>query len=68
MPLVTAGGGLTKARSCSKPVWPKAKGTTTWTFATKRRLPRGTYTIQVRAGDVAGNRQVKLAKRTQHVA
>ncbi len=65
---VTATGGLTKARSCSKPVWLKTKGTTTWTFTTKRRLPRGTYTIQVRARDVAGNRQAKVAKRVQHVS
>jgi hypothetical protein len=62
----TAAGGLTKARSCSKPVWLKAKGTTTWTFTTKRRLPRGSYTIQVRARDAAGN-QAKVVRRTQRV-
>jgi Carboxypeptidase regulatory-like domain len=64
---VTAAGGLTKARNCSKPVWLKAKGTRMWTFTTKRRLPRGSYTIQVRARDVAGNRQAKVAKRAQRV-
>jgi hypothetical protein len=64
---LTAAGGLTKARSCSKPVWLKAKGTTAWTFATKRRLPRGTYAIQVRARDAAGNRQAAVATRTQKV-
>ena len=54
---VAAGGTLTSARSCSKPVWLKAKGTTRWSLSLKRRLPRGTYTIQVRARDAAGNRQ-----------
>jgi hypothetical protein len=65
---VAASGKLTSARSCSKPVWLKAKGTTTWSLSTKRRLPRGTYTIQVRARDAAGNRQARAAKRTQRVA
>jgi hypothetical protein len=64
---VAATGKLTSARSCAKPVWLKAKGTTTWSLSTKRRLPRGTYTIQVRARDAAGNRQAGAAKRTQRV-
>jgi hypothetical protein len=62
---LTAAGGLTKARGCAKPVWLKAKGTTTWTFTAKRRLPRGSYTIQVRSRDAAGNRQATVVKRTQ---
>jgi len=64
---VARSGELTNARRCSKPLWLKAKGTTTWSLTTKRRLPRGTYTIQVRARDVAGNRQAKAANRTQRV-
>jgi Matrixin len=64
---VAAGGKLTAARSCSRPVWLKAKGTTHWSLSTKRRLPRGTYTIQVRARDAAGNRQAKATNRTQRV-
>jgi hypothetical protein len=64
---VDAGGKLTGARSCTKPVWLKAKGTTRWSLSFKRPLPRATYTIQVRALDVAGNRQATAAKRTQRV-
>ena len=64
---VTASGALTRARSCAKPVWLKAKGTTAWSLTTKRRLPRGTYAVQVRARDAAGNRQARATKRTQRV-
>jgi hypothetical protein len=65
---VAASGKLTSARSCSKPVWLKAKGTTQWSLTTKRALPHGAYTIQVRARDAAGNRQAKAVRRTQRVA
>jgi hypothetical protein len=61
---VAAGGKLTTAGSCSKPVWLKTKGTTSWSLTTKRRLPRGTYTIQLRSRDAAGNRQAKVVRRT----
>jgi hypothetical protein len=61
---VAASGKLTSARKCSRPVFLKAKGTTTWSLTTKRRLGPGTYTIQVRARDAAGNRQATAAKRT----
>jgi len=64
---VAASGKLTSARSCTKPVWLKAKGTTSWSLSTKRRLPHGTYTIQVRARDAAGNRQARAVRRTQRV-
>jgi matrixin len=64
---VAASGKLTSARSCAKPVWLKAKGTTRWSLTTKRALPRGTYTIQVRSRDAAGNRQAKEVTRTQRV-
>jgi Carboxypeptidase regulatory-like domain len=64
---VARNGRLTKARRCSKPVRLKAKGTTSWSLNTKRRLPRGTYTIQVRAQDAAGNRQATAARRTERV-
>ena len=64
---VAASGKLTSARRCSKPVWLKAKGTTRWSLTTKRALPRGTYAIQVRARDAAGNRQAKAVRRTQRV-
>jgi hypothetical protein len=43
-----------KARSCRKPVWLKAKGTSRWTFSARRRLAKGRYRVYVRAVDAAG--------------
>ena len=59
---VQANGKLTKARSCKKPVFVRAKGTNRWSLSLKRKLPRGKYTIQVRARDAAGNRQSKTSQ------
>jgi hypothetical protein len=64
---VDARGRLGKARSCAKPVWLKARGTAAWSLSLKRKLPSGTYTIQVRARDAAGNRQGTAAKRSQRI-
>jgi hypothetical protein len=64
---IAAGGALTTPRSCAKPVWLKAKGTTQWSLSAKRRLARGTYTILVRARDAAGNLQAKVGKRVLRV-
>ena len=64
---VDARGRLTQARSCARPVLLKATGTASWSLATKRKLPRGTYAIQARAVDAAGNVQARPAKRTQRV-
>jgi hypothetical protein len=65
---VAANGKLGKARGCSKPVFLKAKGTTTWSLSLKRKLPRGSYTVLVRARDAAGNLQGKAAKRTVRIS
>jgi hypothetical protein len=64
---VTPGGRLTKGRGCANALWLKAKGASSWSFDTSRRLPRGTYTLRVRARDAAGNRQARPATRTQRV-
>jgi hypothetical protein len=64
---VAASGRLTSARKCSKPVFLKAKGTTTWSLSVKRKLPRGSYTVLVRARDAAGNLQSTAAKRSLRV-
>ena len=48
-------GRLTSARACSKPVYLRARGVTTWTLSKRVRLPKGTYTAQARATDVAGH-------------
>jgi hypothetical protein len=64
---VTRSGRLSGPRKCTKPVWLKAKGTTSWSLATKRRLRRGSYTLRVRARDIAGNVQARPARRTLRV-
>ena len=64
---VAANGRLTKARKCSKRLFLRAKGKGAWTLRLARKLPRGRYTIVVRAVDGAGNRQAKLATRTLRV-
>jgi hypothetical protein len=65
---VDRSGKLTKARKCSRPVFLRAKGAREWSLSTARKLPRGTYTIRVRAVDAAGNVQPKAAARTQRVS
>jgi hypothetical protein len=64
---VTGAGRLTKARKCTKRVFLRAKGRATWTLRVNRKLPRGRYTIAVRATDRAGNRQKRLATGTLRV-
>ena len=61
---VASSGKLGSARKCSKPVFLKAKGTTTWSLGLKRKLPHAKYTILVRARDAAGNLQATAVKRT----
>jgi hypothetical protein len=53
-------GRLTSARSCSKPVYLRARGVTTWTLSKRVRLPKGTYTAQARATDVSGHVERRL--------
>ena len=55
--------GASGRRSCAKPVFLKAKGTTTWSLTIK--LPRGSYTLQLRARDRAGNLQRAVTKRVK---
>jgi hypothetical protein len=64
---VARSGKLTPARKCSKAVFLKANGTTSWTLSVKRKLPRGRYTVLARATDAAGNRQGTPAQRTIRV-
>jgi hypothetical protein len=67
VPVRERSGKLTPARKCSKAVFLKAKGTTSWSLSVKRKLPRGRYTILVRATDAAGNRHGTPAQRTIRV-
>lgn len=51
-----------KARSCRKPVYLRAKGTTKWRYALKTRLGKGRYLVMARATDTAGNRSRLVRK------
>jgi hypothetical protein len=52
---LNAKGRAGRARSCHKPVFLKAKGTSRWTLTIKRLPARGTYVVVVRARDASGN-------------
>jgi hypothetical protein len=64
---VTRSGKLTSARKCTRRVFVKARGTTSWSLTSKRKLPKGSYTVLVRARDAAGNAQSRLTKRKVRV-
>jgi hypothetical protein len=57
---LTSRGRLTRARSCNRNEWLRARlgriraGKVPWTFRTRARLPRGTYELRVRAIDRSG--------------
>jgi hypothetical protein len=53
---------FTPARSCRKPVFLTAKGTTRWSYALKTRLGKGRYLVMARATDTAGNRSRLVRK------
>jgi hypothetical protein len=48
---LNAKGRFSKRVSCSKPRYIAAKGTKHWRFTSKRKIPRGTYTLRVRSID-----------------
>jgi hypothetical protein len=48
---------LTGRRSCSRPVWLRARGRSRWSFKLRGRVRPGTYRILVRAIDRKGNRE-----------
>lgn len=52
---VRSNGRLGKLRSCSRPLFVRARGLASWSFTPRRRLHRGRYVIRVRAIDAAGN-------------
>jgi hypothetical protein len=62
---VASRGRLGRVRTCSRPVWLKARGTTRWSFTVK--LPRGRYSVSARARDGAGNLTARAARRTVRV-
>ncbi|MEA2439713.1 MAG: hypothetical protein QOH76_1137, partial [Thermoleophilaceae bacterium] len=48
---------LTRRRSCSKPLWVRAKGTKRWSFKLRGPVQPGSYRIVVRAIDRKGHRE-----------
>jgi hypothetical protein len=50
-------GTLGSPRACSRPVYLRAKGTSSWRLERKGAFPPGTYRIDLRARDGAGNRE-----------
>jgi len=58
-----ANGKLGPKVSCKRTSYLPAKGTSTWTFLFKHRLPAGRYLAWIRGVDSAGNRERKDKKR-----
>jgi hypothetical protein len=54
---LSARGRLGKARSCTKPVYLRARGTTAWKLTLKGSFKSGAYRVTLRARDDAGNRE-----------
>jgi hypothetical protein len=48
---------FSRTRSCRRATNLPAKGTSSWTFRLRARLPRGTYAVVPRAVDAVGNRE-----------
>ncbi|MGH2916464.1 MAG: CocE/NonD family hydrolase [Solirubrobacteraceae bacterium] len=59
---VLADGHLSRARRCSRTLPLRARGTSHWRLRRRLRIPRGVYTIRVRATDGAGHRSRLYAR------
>ncbi len=42
-------GRLARAGACTRPTWLRTRGSARWTFSRRARLPRGSYSVWVRA-------------------
>ncbi len=60
---LSARGRFGAARSCRRPVFLRARGTTAWRLQLRGRFPRGRYQVSVRARDRAGNVERPAAAR-----
>ena len=60
---VSKRGRLQKTRSCRKPTLFRARGTRSWRYSMRAKLPRGSYRIVVRAVDTAGNKERPAGRR-----
>ena len=52
---------LRRGRTCPVTAFLPARGTATWTFRLRRRLPKGTYVLYSRAVDTQGARETTFA-------
>ena len=57
-------GRFSKARSCKRTSYLKARGTTRWSFRVRTRFPKGRYKLYIRATDARKNVERKSGKRT----
>ena len=48
-------GRLGRAKSCKRPLYLPARGTSHWRFTRRAKLPAGSYVFRSRAVDRAGN-------------
>jgi hypothetical protein len=55
-------GRLGRAGACSTHVWLPAKGTKTWSFKLRHKLPNGRYLVSSRAVDGAGNVEARARR------
>jgi triacylglycerol lipase len=55
-------GGFTRTRSCRRPLALNARGTGTWSFATKAKLPAGRYALYAFATGANGRREAQPAR------
>ena len=60
-------GRFTRARSCRRALYLKARGNRRWRLRRRVSLPAGTYVVRVRAVDTAGNRERRTRKRNKLV-
>lgn len=56
-------GSFSAPRSCLRTSYLPARGTTSWTFSKRVRLPRGHYSVWARGRDAAGNVERKDQRR-----
>jgi hypothetical protein len=56
---------FSKARSCRKPLYLTARGTTNWSYSLKTKLGKGRYLVMARSTDTSGNRSRLVRKKAR---
>ena len=62
---LTPTGAFRRLRKCSAPQFLRAKGTRSWHYNLRNRLPKGTYILYARATDNFGRRDAGFGKRNR---